>query len=298
MHERADRLAGSFVTVDDEPRARVRSPARRVVDPGVPRGVQRAPAARGRRGRRSRGLRQGVSKLSAAARPRAVSCLARADDVADGARSAARQSPALAREARETSSRRDVETGLSRRRSAVARSERAEQLWRAIDALPEKLRLVIVLAGIEGHDIREVAALLDVPEGTVKSRLFLARKQLKERLSWMATDTRPGDDSRSIARSSRCSPSSRRRSSSRACGRGWRRSRSRAAWRWSWTFAIAGAWRCVIVAVMVWPSASAGRLRVEHRAERRRSRKRSAPPRQLPAAAAAHRSGQRRSRRG
>ena len=64
-------------------------------------------------------------------------------------------------------------------------NERAEQLWLAIDALPEKLRLVIVLAGIQGHDIREVATLLDVPDGTVKSRLFLARQQLKERLSWM-----------------------------------------------------------------------------------------------------------------
>jgi RNA polymerase sigma-70 factor (ECF subfamily) len=71
---------------------------------------------------------------------------------------------------------------------AVTR-ERAEQLWVAIDELPEKLRLVVVLAGIEGHDIREVAALLDLPDGTVKSRLFLARKQLKERLSWMATNT-------------------------------------------------------------------------------------------------------------
>jgi len=72
---------------------------------------------------------------------------------------------------------------------AVVAQERAEQLWRAIDALPEKLRLVIVLAGIQEHDIREVAVLLDVPDGTVKSRLFLARKQLKERLSWMVTDT-------------------------------------------------------------------------------------------------------------
>jgi RNA polymerase sigma-70 factor, ECF subfamily len=71
--------------------------------------------------------------------------------------------------------------------TAIA-NERAEQLWRAIDTLPEKLRLVIVLAGIQGHDIREVAALLDVPDGTVKSRLFVARKQLKERLSWMATE--------------------------------------------------------------------------------------------------------------
>ena len=72
----------------------------------------------------------------------------------------------------------------------VAARERAEHLWRAIEALPEKLRLVVVLAGIEGHDMHEVGALLDVPEGTVKSRLFRARKQLKERLSWMVTDIR------------------------------------------------------------------------------------------------------------
>jgi RNA polymerase sigma-70 factor (ECF subfamily) len=72
----------------------------------------------------------------------------------------------------------------------VAARERADYLWKAIEALPEKLRLVVVLAGIEGHDLHEVGALLDVPEGTVKSRLFLARKQLKERLSWMVTNTK------------------------------------------------------------------------------------------------------------
>lgn len=72
----------------------------------------------------------------------------------------------------------------------VAARERAEHLWDAIESLPEKLRLVVVLAGIEGHDMHEVSALLDVPEGTVKSRLFLARKQLKERLSWMVTSTK------------------------------------------------------------------------------------------------------------
>ena len=67
-------------------------------------------------------------------------------------------------------------------------AERAGHLWRAIDALSEKLRVVIVLAGIEGHDIKEVAALLELPEGTVKSRLFDARQRLKETLSWMAKD--------------------------------------------------------------------------------------------------------------
>jgi RNA polymerase sigma-70 factor (ECF subfamily) len=61
--------------------------------------------------------------------------------------------------------------------------ERSAALWRAIDQLPEKLRVAIVLSAIDGHDVREVASLLGVPEGTVKSRLFLARKQLQELLS-------------------------------------------------------------------------------------------------------------------
>ena len=72
----------------------------------------------------------------------------------------------------------------------VLARERAERLWLAIDVLPEKLRLVVILAGIEGHNMKEVAALLGVPEGTVKSRLFVARNELRARLSWMATGTR------------------------------------------------------------------------------------------------------------
>jgi RNA polymerase sigma-70 factor (ECF subfamily) len=70
----------------------------------------------------------------------------------------------------------------------LAARERADRLWAAIDALPDKLRVVVVLSNIEGHDIREVARLLDVPDGTVKSRLFLARQRLKEQLQWMLSD--------------------------------------------------------------------------------------------------------------
>ena len=62
--------------------------------------------------------------------------------------------------------------------------ERADQLWEAIDALPEKLRIALVLSAVGGHDIAEVARLLGLPEGTVKSRLFHARRQLQERLPW------------------------------------------------------------------------------------------------------------------
>lgn len=71
----------------------------------------------------------------------------------------------------------------------AVRREREELVWRAVDALPEKLRLVTVLAAIEGHDTREVAALVGVAEGTVKSRLHLARKRLAENLRWLKTTT-------------------------------------------------------------------------------------------------------------
>jgi RNA polymerase sigma-70 factor (ECF subfamily) len=66
--------------------------------------------------------------------------------------------------------------------------DRAEHLWAAIDALPEKLRVVVVLSNIEEHDIGDVARLLALPPGTVKSRLFLARQRLREQLRWMLSD--------------------------------------------------------------------------------------------------------------
>jgi RNA polymerase sigma-70 factor (ECF subfamily) len=66
-----------------------------------------------------------------------------------------------------------------------AADERARMLWEAIDALPDKLRHVVVLASIEGHDLGAVARLLGIPQGTVKSRLFLARQRIKDQLAWM-----------------------------------------------------------------------------------------------------------------
>lgn len=74
--------------------------------------------------------------------------------------------------------------------NALIDRERAEKLRLAIDALPEKLRVVVLLADIEEHDIREVARLAGVREGTVKSRLFAGRKRLKERLQRLQTDRR------------------------------------------------------------------------------------------------------------
>lgn len=64
----------------------------------------------------------------------------------------------------------------------AAHSEFERRVQRAIDELPEKLRIVVVLAAIQGHEMGEVARLLDLPEGTVKSRLHLARKELAAKL--------------------------------------------------------------------------------------------------------------------
>lgn len=59
---------------------------------------------------------------------------------------------------------------------------RDEMLHEAIGKLPERIRLVIVLYYMDGFTMQEVAWILHIPEGTVKSRLNTGRKRLKELL--------------------------------------------------------------------------------------------------------------------
>ena len=53
----------------------------------------------------------------------------------------------------------------------------------AIDALPEDLRTAIVLRELEGLSYEEIAAAMDCPIGTVRSRIFRAREAIDKRLS-------------------------------------------------------------------------------------------------------------------
>ena len=79
----------------------------------------------------------------------------------------------------------DARSSASTAQSAeevAASREFQRRLNEALDELPEKLRLVMVMAGIEGYNTREVAALLGLPEATVKSRIRLARARLAEKL--------------------------------------------------------------------------------------------------------------------
>ncbi|MCK5242574.1 sigma-70 family RNA polymerase sigma factor [bacterium] len=57
--------------------------------------------------------------------------------------------------------------------------ELREMILRAINQLDHRFRQVIVLKELEGMDVSEVAQILGLPEGTVKSRLFRAREDLR-----------------------------------------------------------------------------------------------------------------------
>ncbi len=57
-----------------------------------------------------------------------------------------------------------------------------DQVLRAIDQLPVVFRETLVLSDVEGMTYQEIAGILDIPVGTVKSRLFRARQLLQGRL--------------------------------------------------------------------------------------------------------------------
>jgi RNA polymerase sigma-70 factor (ECF subfamily) len=57
-----------------------------------------------------------------------------------------------------------------------------EDLIRAIEALPERFRIVVVLADVQGLSYLEIAGSLEVPIGTVRSRLARGRALLQKAL--------------------------------------------------------------------------------------------------------------------
>lgn len=64
----------------------------------------------------------------------------------------------------------------------AARVELADRLMLALDGLPIDQRIVVVLAEIEERTSAEIGAIVGAPEGTVRTRLFHAKKKLRELL--------------------------------------------------------------------------------------------------------------------
>ncbi len=84
-------------------------------------------------------------------------------------------------------------SALKRRRSRLEPAAPAEpqsadlaaaiDVWHALGSLPQALREAVVLRYFEGLSSREIAAVLRVPDGTVRFRLMTARRRLRPLLS-------------------------------------------------------------------------------------------------------------------
>jgi len=66
--------------------------------------------------------------------------------------------------------------------SAVLGQLPDEAVQRALEALPEGFRMAVLLADVQGFSYKEIAEMLDIPIGTVMSRLHRGRKALEKAL--------------------------------------------------------------------------------------------------------------------
>ena len=73
----------------------------------------------------------------------------------------------------------DPEKGPARLRE---RSRAREILWEALERIGEEHREILVLKELQGFRYGEIAGILDIPEGTVASRLYHARHALRDAL--------------------------------------------------------------------------------------------------------------------
>lgn len=65
---------------------------------------------------------------------------------------------------------------------------RQKLILKAVDNLPKKFKQVVILYEFEGNSYEQISKKLKVPEGTIKSRLYNARKVLMEQLKELIGD--------------------------------------------------------------------------------------------------------------
>ncbi|OJY46365.1 RNA polymerase sigma factor [Pseudonocardia sp. 73-21] len=70
----------------------------------------------------------------------------------------------------------------------------------AVDDLTDRQRAVVILVDVQGLSVAQAAHRLDLPEGTVMSRLHAARTRMRHRLGAVGVAPRPGDVPRRAAR--------------------------------------------------------------------------------------------------
>lgn len=96
-----------------------------------------------------------------------------------------RRRPTVSLEQARETSRMEPTDGDDTPAESLDRKERCGQVRQAIAQLPEEHRIVLVLREIDGCCYETIAEILDLPIGTVRSRLHRARLQLRETLKGM-----------------------------------------------------------------------------------------------------------------
>ena len=75
-------------------------------------------------------------------------------------------------------------------------SEIEQTIHRTIASLPEELRTAIMLREFEGFSYEEIAAAMECPIGTIRSRIFRAREAIESHLRPLLDETGVGDEQR------------------------------------------------------------------------------------------------------
>ena len=73
--------------------------------------------------------------------------------------------------------------------AALERGDRRALLHRALEQLPETLRTAVVMRDIQEHAYRDIARALDLPEGTVKSRINRGRRELARQIRRLTAES-------------------------------------------------------------------------------------------------------------
>jgi RNA polymerase sigma-70 factor (ECF subfamily) len=76
----------------------------------------------------------------------------------------------------------DIPAGGENPEQAVITADWNATVHRLMDALPEELRQPLALSAVEELQSGEIAAVMGIPEGTVRTRLMRAREMLKQKL--------------------------------------------------------------------------------------------------------------------
>jgi len=76
----------------------------------------------------------------------------------------------------------------------VETKDEKSQVWKILNSLNQEFKEILVMKYIQGYDYKEISKTLDIPRGTVMSRLYHARKAFRKRFIKLENDIKAGKE--------------------------------------------------------------------------------------------------------